>query len=121
MKIQPRGPKHNLAQGWLIRGKAQPGSYFCTISREVYAAVFSRTIKTHMDSKKIEASNEAGPTMEPNGFQLVIFLFGPPLPAHHQTILKYIKLHFEIMSQVNPIGAMKLFGKPECSLCMRLL
>ena len=60
-----------------------------------------------MDSKKIEASNEVGPNMEPNGFQLVIFLFGPQpsaTPPPPRIILKYTKLHFEIISQVNLIG-----------------
>ena len=35
----------------------------------------------------------------------------------HQELRNIMK--FEILSSVKPIGAMKTFGKPECTLCMK--
>ena len=48
--------------------------------------------------------------------------FAAPLEQHFNTttsrtdLRKYMK--FKVVKQINPIGAMKTFTKPDCNLCM---
>ena len=88
----------------------------CRICDAVYIGNTQQTLKSRMNAhfNDVQKLVQDGKLSDTFACHFAQHFSQKPSPQQQRNIMK-----FEVLSSVNPIGAMKTFGKPECTLCMK--